>query len=125
MAKASESCVREDWDLPLPVRSEVTYGKKTVHARYPIEDSSSLPFQHYPIELFKDHVMFKANMEKYKQNTSLRLKLLSTGQRQLVEYTSKDKYWGHNGRSGKNKLGDMLKYIREILSSGQVYKKQV
>mgnify|MGYP003691392609 CR=1 FL=1 len=53
---------------------------------------------------------------KFTQNQDLRQKLLDTGNRDLIEHTEKDKYWG-DGKdgSGKNMLGKLLMKVREEL----------
>lgn len=41
-------------------------------------------------------------------------KLLSTGTREIVEFSEKDAYWGNGGDgSGKNRLGVLLMEVRE------------
>ncbi|CAF4838482.1 unnamed protein product [Rotaria socialis] len=53
--------------------------------------------------------MLKACMAKFEQHFRLRELLLSTGNRQLVEHTTKDSYWADGGDgSGRNQLGITL-----------------
>ncbi|CAF4072362.1 unnamed protein product, partial [Rotaria sp. Silwood1] len=57
-------------------------------------------------EQVKDEIMLKACMAKFEQHLWPRVLLLSTGDRQLVEHTRKDSYWGDGGDgSGRNQLG--------------------
>jgi N-glycosidase YbiA len=52
--------------------------------------------------------------QKFKQNQKLLDKLLSTGDRFIVEHTVYDSYWGDGGDgSGKNRLGIILMELRE------------
>ncbi|CAF1958615.1 unnamed protein product [Rotaria magnacalcarata] len=53
--------------------------------------------------------MLKACMAKFEQHFRLQELLLSTGNRQLVEHTTKDSYWADGGDgSGRNQLGITL-----------------
>ena len=41
---------------------------------------------------------------------------MSTGEREIVEFHERDKYWGNGGDgSGKNRLGVLLMEVREEL----------
>jgi N-glycosidase YbiA len=64
----------------------------------------------------KDDVMQKALHVKFTQNSQLTDLLMRTGNRSIVEHTSRDSYWadGGNGK-GQNKLGKMLVELREKL----------
>lgn len=54
----------------------------------------------------KDIVMYEGLKHKFRQNEQLKIKLLSTGTKKIVEHTEKDSYWGDGGDgSGKNRLG--------------------
>lgn len=51
---------------------------------------------------------------KFTQNPKILEKLLSTGNRPIVEHTVNDSYWGDGGDgSGKNRLGIILMELRE------------
>jgi ribA/ribD-fused uncharacterized protein len=64
----------------------------------------------------KDEIMLRACMAKFEQHPWLRELLLSTGNRQLVEHTTKDSYWGDGGDgSGRNQLGITLMQVRNNL----------
>ena len=67
-------------------------------------------------EEVKDDIMRKAVLEKFKSNSDAKKILLSTGEEQIIEKTTKDYYWGcgENG-TGKNMLGKILMETREIL----------
>ena len=64
----------------------------------------------------KDDIMLKALRAKFTQNDHLKDLLLGTKQRELVEHTSNDTYWGDGGDgSGQNKLGKLLMQVRTEL----------
>ena len=68
----------------------------------------------------KDGIMLTACMAKFEQHLWLRELLLSTGNRQLVEHTAKDSYWGDGGDgSGRNQLGITLMQVRNYLREEQ------
>ena len=72
----------------------------------------------------KDDVMLKCLRAKFTQHKDLREKLLDTGERNLIEHTSNDSYWGDGGDgSGQNKLGKLLMRIRKEISK-QVHEHQ-
>ncbi len=67
-------------------------------------------------EQVKDDVMRKAVLQKFRTHADIREILLTTGDEVLVENTSIDYYWGcGKDGSGKNKLGQILMEVREIL----------
>ena len=50
---------------------------------------------------------------KFQQNPQMLEKLLSTGNRMIVEFSEKDRYWGDGGDgTGKNRLGVILVELR-------------
>lgn len=50
--------------------------------------------------------MYEGLKHKFRQNEQLKIKLLSTETKKIVEHTEKDSYWGDGGDgSGKNRLG--------------------
>jgi len=64
----------------------------------------------------KDGFMMQVVTEKFKQHPELQEMLLRTGDRELVEHTALDKYWGDGGDGqGKNKLGRLLVIVRDQL----------
>jgi ribA/ribD-fused uncharacterized protein len=64
----------------------------------------------------RDDVMRKALYAKFSQNEQLRNKLLSTGNRTLIEENPTDGYWGSgNDGNGKNRLGVLLMELRSQL----------
>ena len=72
-------------------------------------------------EQVKEDVMHKALLVKFTEHESLRLLLLSTEDRKLVEHTKNDSYWGDGGDgSGKNRLGSLLMRVRETLRRPKV-----
>ena len=67
-------------------------------------------------EEVKEDVMYVALYAKFTQHEHLRKLLLETGDRKLIEHTSRDSYWGDGGDgSGQNKLGKLLMKLREEL----------
>ena len=67
-------------------------------------------------EEVKDDVMRRAVLEKFESNTDARNMLLSTGNEDLIEKTTKDYYWGcGEDGTGKNMLGKILMETRKIL----------
>lgn len=62
----------------------------------------------------KVEVMEEGLMAKFTQNPRLRELLLSTGDRELIEDSPRDNFWG-NARNGQNMLGKLLMKIRTEL----------
>ena len=59
---------------------------------------------------------------KFTQHQFLHDRLLSTGERELVEHTDKDSFWGDGGDGrGQNKLGLMLMELRKELKHNQLH----
>jgi hypothetical protein len=75
-------------------------------------------------EQVKDDVMRKVVLQKFTIHADIREILLSTGSEVLVENSPIDYYWGcGKDRSGKNRLGQILVEVREILRNGNIYSK--
>jgi N-glycosidase YbiA len=70
-------------------------------------------------EEIKAEIMHKAVSAKFNAHPELQQLLLSTGQEEIIEKTTKDDYWGcgTNG-TGRNRLGKILMQIREELRTG-------
>lgn len=67
-------------------------------------------------EQVKDNVMRKTVLQKFKTHADIREILLTTGDEVLVENSPIDYYWGcGKDGSGKNKLGQILMEVREVL----------
>ncbi|HEY9607534.1 MAG TPA: NADAR family protein [Allocoleopsis sp.] len=67
-------------------------------------------------EQVKDDVMRKAVLRKFETHADIREVLLATGDELIVENAPHDYYWGCGADgSGKNKLGQILMEVREIL----------
>ena len=65
----------------------------------------------------KDDIMLKCLRAKFTQHKDLKQMLLDTGERNLIEHTANDSYWGDGGDgSGKNRLGQLLMQVRKELS---------
>jgi hypothetical protein len=70
-------------------------------------------------EQIKDDVMQKAVLQKFRTHADIQEILLVTGDEVLVENSPIDYYWGcGKDGSGKNKLGQILMEVREILRDG-------
>lgn len=75
----------------------------------------TLPLRH-DWEQVKDEIMERAVLQKFKTHADIRDILLSTGEEPLVENSPMDYYWGcGKDGSGKNKLGQILMTVREVL----------
>ena len=61
----------------------------------------------------REQIMLEALEAKFEQHPDLANKLLSFGDRQLVEFTETDDFWGDSGDgSGQNRLGQLLMQVR-------------
>ena len=68
-------------------------------------------------EDIKLNIMEEVNYLKFAQHKDLRVKLLATGQEELVEgNTWGDKFWGVCDNEGQNWLGKILMKVRERFS---------
>ena len=64
----------------------------------------------------KDGIMKKAVLRKFETHKDIREILLATGNELIVENSPIDYYWGcGKDGSGKNRLGEILMEVREIL----------
>lgn len=71
-------------------------------------------------EEVKDDIMRRAVLEKFKSNNDAKKILLSTGDEEIIEETTKDYYWGcGEDRTGKNMLGKILMETRDVLRNCQ------
>jgi ribA/ribD-fused uncharacterized protein len=69
-------------------------------------------------ETAKEDIMREALLEKFTQHPALRSLLLSTGDAELIEHTTNDRYWGDGGNGkGENRLGQLLMELREQLQT--------
>ena len=69
-------------------------------------------------EEIKDEVMLQALRMKFSQNPEIAKELLATADAIIIENTRNDAYWADEGDgSGKNKLGLLLKQVREELKN--------
>lgn len=61
----------------------------------------------------KQAVMYKSLQHKFDQHQTLTTLLLTTGTREIIEYSEQDRYWGDDGtRTGKNQLGQIIMQLR-------------
>lgn len=70
-------------------------------------------------DVVRESVMRWVCLAKFTQHPRFRGLLLLTGDRRLVEHSPKDAFWGDGHGSGKNRLGQILMEIREVLRSSQ------
>ena len=64
----------------------------------------------------KDDIMREALRAKFTQHPALQTLLLATGDAELVEHTTNDRYWADGGDgSGRNRLGQLLMELRAQL----------
>jgi N-glycosidase YbiA len=71
-------------------------------------------------ESVKDSLMYEAVLAKFSQHAELRETILATGDSTIVEHTTNDAYWGDGGDgSGKNRLGETLMRVRELLRQSE------
>ena len=71
----------------------------------------------------KDDYMLEALRCKFILHRDLGKKLVETHDKQLVEHTANDAYWGDGGDgSGQNKLGKLLMQVRSELQANGQYK---
>jgi len=65
-------------------------------------------------EQIKDMVMYKILYLKFSQHPEIKLNLLNTGFRYLIDHNKYDCYWGDGGDNrGENRLGKILCRLRE------------
>jgi N-glycosidase YbiA len=89
-------------------------------AKTPKESAKMGRDRRYPIrsdwEEVKDEIMQKAVLCKFATHAEIREILLSTEDELIIENSPIDYYWGCGADgSGKNKLGEILVIVREIL----------
>jgi hypothetical protein len=71
-------------------------------------------------EQVKDEIMQQAVLQKFETHADIREILLSTSDELIVENSPIDYYWGcGKDGSGKNRLGELLMTVREILRQQQ------
>lgn len=71
-------------------------------------------------EQVKDEIMQQGVLRKFETHADIREILLATGDELIVENSSIDYYWGcGKDGSGKNRLGEILMTVREILRQQQ------
>jgi GTP cyclohydrolase II len=71
----------------------------------------------------KEQAMWQAITAKFTQHPELKELLLSTEQRNIIEHTNNDSYWGDaEDGSGLNRLGELLMLLRSQLLDNKVLK---
>jgi ribA/ribD-fused uncharacterized protein len=63
----------------------------------------------------KEDVMMRASRAKFDQHESLRVYLLATAGKYIVEDTPDDDYWGEIDGKGRNRMGYILMALRDEL----------
>lgn len=63
----------------------------------------------------KEQVMLNCLRLKFTQIPEMKQKLLATGNREIIEHTANDSYWGDGLGKGKNRLGVLLMQLRQEL----------
>lgn len=73
-------------------------------------------------EEVKDEIMLRAVRAKFRAHPALREELLATGDEEIIEQTTKDKYWGCGSDGTRlNKLGLILMQVRaELRAASEV-----
>jgi len=67
----------------------------------------------------KETIMKEVIVAKFTQNVELKASLLATGNKLLVEHTTRDSYWGDGGDgTGQNRLGHILMAVRSEMMVG-------
>ncbi len=70
-------------------------------------------------EQVKEDIMRRALSQKFTEHGDLRQLLLGTGDEEIIENSPTDYYWGcGKDGTGKNRLGQILMEVREMLSMG-------
>ena len=71
-------------------------------------------------EQVKEEIMQQGVLRKFETHADIREILLATGDELIVENSPIDYYWGcGKDGSGKNRLGEILMTVREILRQKQ------
>lgn len=75
-------------------------------------------------ERVKNDVMYRAVLRKFETHADIRAILLATGNKEIVENSATDSYWGcgYNG-NGRNMLGKTLMRVRQALREHGQYEK--
>lgn len=67
-------------------------------------------------EIIKDSVMYDALVLKAKQHPQFKKKLIESGEREIIEDSPYDSYWGcGKDGNGRNQLGKLLMKLRDQL----------
>ena len=102
------------------VSTDPDWFEKIRNAKTPAKSARMGRSREHPLrsdwEEVKDDIMQKVVLCKFKTHADIREILLSTGDELIVENSPIDYYWGcGQDGSGKNKLGEILMNVREIL----------
>ncbi|GCF07606.1 NADAR family protein [Dictyobacter arantiisoli] len=101
--------------------AETPFAEQIRQARSPKEAADLGRKRTFPLradwEQVKDETMRKAVLRKFETHADIRAILLATGDKEIIENTTTDYYWGRGtDGSGRNMLGQILMQVRQILS---------
>lgn len=110
-------------------RTDPAWAEMIRQVRSPMEAAQCGRSRAHPLDpqwgvLRNDHMRL-ALLEKFTAHPALQAMLLETGERDLVEHTGNDAYWGDGGVGqhrgpGRNMLGVLLCGLREIIRAGRI-----
>ncbi|MBZ8183186.1 NADAR family protein [Oscillatoria salina] len=103
------------------VNTDPAWFEKIRTAKTPKDAAKMGRSREHPLRLdweqVKDEIMYQGVLKKFTTHPELREILLATGDNLIVENAPGDYYWGcGKDGSGKNKLGQILMQVREILT---------
>lgn len=90
----------------------------SAHEAFKLAESQKV-FRRQDWDLVKVDVMREILREKARQHEYVRRKLLATGERELIEDSWRDNFWGWGpNRDGRNMLGKLWMEVRAELRAG-------
>lgn len=118
--------LEDEWILTQEVRRKVAFAKNAIEFAASAHEALKIAEEHhifwrpdwFDVRLT---VMKSVLREKIRQHEYVRRKLLATGNRELIEDSWRDAFWGWGSiKEGKNMLGKLWMEVREELD-GSVY----
>jgi hypothetical protein len=106
------------------VKTERTWFDKIREVKTPKEAAKMGRDRKHPLrkdwEQVKDEIMQQGVLRKFETHADIREIILATGDELIIENSPIDYYWGcGKDGSGKNRLGEILMTVREILRQQQ------
>lgn len=103
--------------------TDLSFQEQIANARSPREAFNLGRSRTNPIRAdwdeFRNEVMLRAVLQKFRTHADIKEILLSTGEAKLVEKTTSDYYWGCGTEgTGNNMLGIILMEVRENIRNG-------